>query len=135
MNFTHKTPLLPAHVGTTLLIETTADQPKFNIQTGGIVTGETATIDWGDGASDDFTRIYNANHTYAKPGIYRIEISDVLSAISIAVADAFANYAAMVKAIKKIHFAAENEAAITASATYQADPHLGAPSAEVRFDL
>lgn len=207
MTITHKSLLIPLPLGVTLIIETTADQPTFNIQTGGIVTGETATIDWGDGTSDDFTRIYNASHTYEKPGIYRIEISDVLSAISIAVADAFANYAAMVKALKinssvfcflsskglqnltniktldlsntnvtqltayccrnctsltevfapkvkkfdtasttqlpfagctalkKIHFAAGNEAAITATATYQADPHLGAPSAEVLFDL
>lgn len=63
MNFTHKSLLIPLPLGVTLIIETTADQPTFNIQTGGIVTGETA------------------------------------------------------------------------SAAYQADHHLGAPSAEVRFDL
>lgn len=63
--------------GTLLAVEASSDCMTVRIARGDLAPGSTSvTIGWGDGTKSVYSRISNAQHTYEKPGEYRIAISD-----------------------------------------------------------
>ena len=65
--------------GTLLAVEASSDSMTVRIASGDLAPGSTSvTVGWGDGTKSVYSRISNAQHTYEKPGEYRIAISDDL---------------------------------------------------------
>jgi len=66
-----------AGTGTLLAVEASSDCMTVRIARGDLAPGSTSvTVGWGDGTKSVYSRISNAQHTYEKPGEYRIAISD-----------------------------------------------------------
>lgn len=65
--------------GTMLAVEASEECMTVQIARGELAEGSSSvTVNWGDGSKSEYSRISNARHTYAKPGEYRIIISDDL---------------------------------------------------------
>ena len=67
-------------VGTMLIVEASSSSMTVRIACGDLADGsESVTVDWGDGRKNEYARISDARHTYAKSGEYAVLISDDLS--------------------------------------------------------
>ena len=63
--------------GTMLAVEASEECMTVRIARGELASGSSSvTVIWGDGTKSEYSRINDAQHTYARPGEYRIVISD-----------------------------------------------------------